>query len=436
MQLIRSALVLSCFMLSPTWALAQNTLVTLDFQDTTPFTQVNHDTTTADADVFSGNGACGGANFWNLTRVASGGWNNRGYVSYTWCDWDVSSAGYNSGQAGWFAAASGQYTPTGGWQSTDTYYVRFRIYFETGIIPHSTAPGDVHHQFKFVMLHSGVLDGDHRAMIFFTSGDYNPVGTHGGGCNGDRTTQVCVSIQRNINHTTEAAYFLVPVGAWAHLQFGYKHGAPGTSFVKAYNNNNTVGSPTAEDLTLDTWSFDAQGYQNGYSVGNAANQGTAVDGGSFVYRLMDFQFGLAFDASWYPAGDVTNPVVTITGPTSDPTYATGTATITIVGTCTDNVAPTSVTWAGAGSGTASGTTSWSFNATLVSGSNAITVTCADAAANQGTDLITVTYTPAAPSVALPGVLPRRVGTGANLWLGLPALGVAWAARRRKLGKAA
>ena len=47
-----------------------------------------------------------------------------------------------------------------------------------------------------------------------------------------------------------------------------------------------------------------------------------------------------------------------------------------------------------GSGTATGTTSWSVSGiALLSGSNVLTVTARDAAGNTSTDTLTVTYTP-------------------------------------------
>lgn len=105
--------------------------------------------------------------------------------------------------------------------------------------------------------------------------------------------------------------------------------------------------------------------------------------------------------------DTTDPVVTITAPTSNTTYSTATTPITtIAGTATDAVGTTSVTWANAatsGSGSASGCSgqtscNWSVSSiSLNEGSNAITVTGTDAASNEGTDTITVTLDSTAPS---------------------------------------
>ena len=71
------------------------------------------------------------------------------------------------------------------------------------------------------------------------------------------------------------------------------------------------------------------------------------------------------------------------------------STMSMGGTASDNVAVSQVRWASdrGASGIASGTTNWSVSGIpLSSGSNVITVTAFDAAGNQGTDALTVTYT--------------------------------------------
>ncbi len=106
----------------------------------------------------------------------------------------------------------------------------------------------------------------------------------------------------------------------------------------------------------------------------------------------------------YTPPDTADPTVTITSPTSSSTYATTSDAISIGGTASDDVGVTTVTWSNSrgGSGTCSGTTSWSESGiTLYSGSNTITVTAGDAAGNTDTDTLTVTYTP--PDTADPTV---------------------------------
>ena len=94
--------------------------------------------------------------------------------------------------------------------------------------------------------------------------------------------------------------------------------------------------------------------------------------------------------------DTQDPTVSITSPTSSSTYDTTSSTVSLGGSASDNVGVTTVTWSNSrgGSGTGSGTTSWSIGSvSLQSGSNIITVTARDAAGNTGTDILTVTYTP-------------------------------------------
>ena len=98
--------------------------------------------------------------------------------------------------------------------------------------------------------------------------------------------------------------------------------------------------------------------------------------------------------------DPTPPTVTITTPTSSPTYTASSSSLSIGGAASDNFTGpfgvTQVTWANSlgGAGTCSGTTSWSAGGiSLSSGQNVITVTARDEAGNTGTDTLTVTYTP-------------------------------------------
>ncbi len=98
-----------------------------------------------------------------------------------------------------------------------------------------------------------------------------------------------------------------------------------------------------------------------------------------------------------PPADTTRPTVTITAPTSAATHTASATPLSLGGTASDNVAVTQVTWSNdrGGSGTATGTTSWSVSGiVLQSGENVLTVTARDAAGNTSTDTLTVTYTPA------------------------------------------
>ena len=112
--------------------------------------------------------------------------------------------------------------------------------------------------------------------------------------------------------------------------------------------------------------------------------------------------------------DQTVPTVTIDTPTTAPTYSTGSPQLSLGGTAWDDVGVTQVTWSNAdtgGSGTATGTTSWTASVPLALGSNLITVTAADAAANVGTDSITVTKTSTGTLKAWGANLMGQLGDG-------------------------
>lgn len=97
--------------------------------------------------------------------------------------------------------------------------------------------------------------------------------------------------------------------------------------------------------------------------------------------------------------DTTAPVVTITAPTSSPTYATNVSSLAIGGTAVDtNLSTVTATNTTTGSAIMlTGSANWSGTATLQSGTNSITVTATDSAGNIGTDNIVITYTPPAPA---------------------------------------
>ena len=116
----------------------------------------------------------------------------------------------------------------------------------------------------------------------------------------------------------------------------------------------------------------------------------------------------------YTPPDTTPPGSTITGPTSAATFATAATPLTLSGTASDNVGVTQVSWVNdrGGSGTATGTTSWSVSGiALSSGANVLTVTARDAAGNTSTDTLTVTYTPPAPGGGLVAAYAFNEGAG-------------------------
>lgn len=89
------------------------------------------------------------------------------------------------------------------------------------------------------------------------------------------------------------------------------------------------------------------------------------------------------------------PRITITAPTTGIVWSTPSASLALSGTASDDAAVTQVSWVNSrgGSGTASGTSTWSIAAVpLVVGVNVITVSAANAAGYVGTATLTVTRT--------------------------------------------
>ena len=112
-----------------------------------------------------------------------------------------------------------------------------------------------------------------------------------------------------------------------------------------------------------------------------------------TYNSENYWVDVVFNTSG-GSSDTTAPVVTITSPTSATTTTVTTTPFALGGTASDAVGVTQVTWANnrGGSGTATGTTSWSVaGVVLQSGANVLTVTARDAAGNTSTDQLTVTY---------------------------------------------
>jgi hypothetical protein len=167
--------------------------------------------------------------------------------------------------------------------------------------------------------------------------------------------------------------------------------------------NSRGGSGTATGTT--SWSVSGITLQSGSNVITITARDAANNAGTDTLTVT------------YNVPDTTNPAVTITGPTSSATHSRTTTPMTVSGTASDNVGVTQVTWANdrGGSGTATGTTSWSAaSVALQTGTNVITISARDAAGNTASDTLTVTYTPpdaTNPSVAIE--LPTAASTYAN-----------------------
>jgi len=131
----------------------------------------------------------------------------------------------------------------------------------------------------------------------------------------------------------------------------------------------------------------------------------------------------AVQALYGTTPDTTPPVLAITSPTSSGTFSTGSNTITLGGTGSDNVGVTVVNWTNSrgGSGPCSFTGTAAINWTcsgisLQLGQNILTVTGGDASANRGTTTITVTQSPVVPVISAVGSAPGVPATAIVTWL--------------------
>jgi hypothetical protein len=181
------------------------------------------------------------------------------------------------------------------------------------------------------------------------------------------------------------------------------------------NQSSAVGFATTlqlagSDPNGDALTYTATGLPSGMTVGASSGliAGTPSAAGTYnaTVTVSDGALSASRAFTWtIVASDTTAPVVTITGPTSAATVVVSTGALTLSGTASDSVGVTQVSWTNnrGGSGTATGTTSWSAGIALQGGSNVLTVTARDAAGNTSTDVITVTYTTAdmnAPTISI------------------------------------
>jgi len=169
-------------------------------------------------------------------------------------------------------------------------------------------------------------------------------------------------------------------------------------------------SGTASDavgVTQVSWSNSRGGSGTATGTTSWSVSNLALQTGSNVLTVTarDAAGNVRTDSLTVTYNDTTQPAVSITSPTSNATLTTTASPLTLGGSASDNVAVTQVSWVNnrGGSGTATGTTSWSASGiVLLSGSNTLTVTARDAAGNTRTDTLTVTYNPdtTAPTISI------------------------------------
>lgn len=102
-------------------------------------------------------------------------------------------------------------------------------------------------------------------------------------------------------------------------------------------------------------------------------------------------------------GDTAPPAISIKTPTTEPTFATNQAKVTLTGTASDDIGVTIVTWSSdhGSTGICAGKTDWSVaDIALTAGANVITVTASDAKGNHTAATLTINYDPNPPTIAI------------------------------------
>jgi predicted xylose isomerase-like sugar epimerase len=220
--------------------------------------------------------------------------------------------------------------------------------------------------------------------------------------------QYCFAVTAYLDASTE--------GPKSTVVCGYSNQYP--TLTKPANKTSTAGQPASlqlvgSDPDGQAVTYSASGLPPGLSLmsGTGFISGTPTTAGTYTVMasvsdgvLSSAAQSFTWSVSAAPAADTTAPTVSVIGPTSASTYASSALSVSLSGTANDNVGVTAVSWTSdrGGSGTATGTTSWSIGAIgLQVGTNVISVTARDAAGNQASDVLTVTYT--APDTTAPSV---------------------------------
>jgi hypothetical protein len=284
------------------------TFVTVDFQDEAPPDMVWTSGGGGSRELVPANNSaatCAEGARWSYTRVASGGYKDRGYYEQRWCAYRTSRA-TGTWPSGW-SGTGFNFEPGGtrkpgqnNWPAT-TFFGRMRIFFDSAMTLERN--GSRRRQLKFFMWHRDVFDGDQRVIGFLESGS---------NCGRRDTTHVCFTLQRNVFNNSDTATVALPLHTWHHVQWSWKHGVEGASYLKIWANNNDESRPTAQDTRLNPdpppaepggtteWVKANRGYDAPFHFGENASEGTAFRE-DFVIRVMDFQLGGSFDEKWAPS---------------------------------------------------------------------------------------------------------------------------------------
>ncbi|MFZ5573116.1 MAG: Ig-like domain-containing protein [Thermodesulfobacteriota bacterium] len=188
-------------------------------------------------------------------------------------------------------------------------------------------------------------------------------------------------------------------------------GAPSSSGQYQTANATVNLSGTASDnkaVTQVKWTNDRGGSDTASGTNTWSVSGVALAEGTNKITVTALDAagnqGQSVLTVTYTPPDTIDPVLAILSPTDTGTYQTQQATLAISGSASDNVGVTQVRWSttSGGSGTATGTQSWSATGIgLLEGSNTVSVTALDAAGNSAMRNLVVTYTK--PDTTVPGV---------------------------------
>lgn len=202
---------------------------------------------------------------------------------------------------------------------------------------------------------------------------------------------------------------------------------------------NIAGNATSsQTISSITWTNSKGGSGNctGTLSWNASNIVLKPGSNLITVTITDSKNNTATDTLTITFTDNTNPTVAITSPTNLAAYTTTQATITLAGTANDNTGISSVSWSNdkGGSGTCTGTSSWTTSAiALQNGQNIITITATDSVGLKGTFILTVTSNQANPiiSITTPTSIPTLAVNKAKVSLSgtssysLPITNVTW-----------
>src|SRR5437660_945341 len=195
-----------------------------------------------------------------------------------------------------------------------------------------------------------------------------------------------------VNGTDVASSVAISAGVWQHVAITWN---AVTGEVKFYKDG--ALAQTVIDGFVPSTSLDTDNLLIGLWLGGGSYFAGAMD----ELRVYSSALSAADILALYaiPTADTTPPTIAITAPTTASTYSTSSSPLTLGGTASDNVGVTQVTWANSrgGTGTATGTTSWTASGIVLQmGTNVLTVQARDAAGNTTAATLTATLTDTAP----------------------------------------